>query len=198
MKKIILIALVVVAACGTHKKKFSTHNELCNTLIGLHFKDQEYRGLEIMQDPFFGVLDSLIGASGMSRQEYTKVSREEQLDFGRRAKAISENMDRITKSEEDSLMRLQQKLDIENTKTLIAIVKERGFPNMQELNCNGYAAPFLVFGHAPEKFWPEIDKLIEKEKKKGRIGEGDYKYIKWHINGRKGTLGKGEIQIGVN
>ena len=87
--------------------------------------------------------------------------------------------------------------DIETTESLIKIVKKYGFPDIEKLNCEGYAAPFLIFGHSPEKYWKQIGNIIEKERQAGRMVSGDYEYIKWHINGREGSpkSGNEDIQI---
>lgn len=194
MKKIILL-LLVLASCKTEKKL--DNSELCVVLSNLHMQDQFYRGMQELEDPFFMVLDSLMDVNNLSRSEYAKLPEKEQLAFGEIARRITDTKPKISKIEEDSLMTLQKELDYKTTEKLLEIVKQYGFPDMEKLKCENYAAPFLVFGHSPQKYWKEIEKVIEKEKLAGRIGEGDYKYIKWHIGGRKDDE-TNKIQIQVN
>ena len=195
MKKNLFLFTILFISCVSEKKL--NNQELCSVLTELHIQDQFYRGLPEMEDPFFSVLDSLISANNYTRKEYVKLPKETQLNFGKIARQISDKKERILKKEEDSLLRLQKEIDYQTTERLLKIVKNQGFPNMEELNCENYAAPFLIFGHAPEKYWDKISKVIEKEKQAGRIGEGDYKYIKWHISGRKDNQ-IDQIQIKVN
>ncbi|WP_430409992.1 hypothetical protein [Kordia sp.] len=194
MKKIILL-LLVLASCKTAKKL--NNSELCDVLSNLHLQDQFYRGMQELEDPFFMVLDSLMDINNLSRSEYAKLPQNEQLAFGKIARKIADTKPKISKAEEDSLMVLQKELDYKTTEKLLEIVKKYGFPDTEKLECENYAAPFLIFGHAPKKYWKEIDKVIEKEKLANRIGEGDYKYIKWHIGGRKDNE-IDQIQIQVN
>ncbi|QHI38684.1 hypothetical protein IMCC3317_40780 [Kordia antarctica] len=194
MKKIILLILVL-ASCKTGEKL--NNSELCGVLSNLHLQDQFYRGMQELEDPFFMVLDSLMDVNNLSRSEYAKLSEKEQLAFGKIARKIADTKPKISKVEEDSLMVLQKELDYKTTEKLLEIVKKYGFPDTEKLKCENYAAPFLIFGHAPKKYWKEIDKVIEKEKLANRIGEGDYKYIKWHIGGRKDNE-IDQIQIQVN
>ncbi|WP_156169078.1 MULTISPECIES: hypothetical protein [Kordia] len=194
MKKIIVLFIILIS-CKTEKKM--TNSELCNELSNLHLQDQYYRGLQELEDPFFVVLDSLMGVNNLSHSEYANLPEEKQLKFGKIARKIADTKPKILPQAQDSLMNLQKEIDYKTTKSLLQIVNKYGYPNITELECENYAAPFLIFGHAPKKYWKEIDKLIEKEKKAGRIGQGDYKYIKWHIGGRKDDE-TDQIQIQVN
>ena len=194
MKKIIIL-FILTASCNSTKKM--TDAELCNELSNLHFQDQYYRGLQEMEDPFFSVLDSLMTANNLSRSEYADLPQSEQLAFGKIARKIANNKPSLSEREKDSLMILQKEIDFKTTESLIKIVKTHGFPDTEKLKCENYAAPFLIFGHAPKKYWKEIEVLIDREKKAGRITQGDYNYIKWHIGGRKDEEIK-QIQIQVN
>ena len=88
----------------------------------------------------------------------------------------------------------QQKLDLDNTKILIEITKERGWPTKNNIGCEEYYSPVAIFRHAPEYYWKEISPLIEKEYQEKRMSEGDYKLILNHLEGRPLDL---EIE-GVN
>ncbi|WP_320244135.1 hypothetical protein [Tenacibaculum sp. 1B UA] len=161
--------------------------DLCTTLNTLYQKDQKYRGSKEMEDPFFRVFDSIRKKEGITREMYMKYTKEEQLEYGKKIRKIV-NLMKITNQEvQDSLMDLQIELDKENTKKLLEIVKKNGFPDIKKLNCSSYSAPFSIFLHSPEEYWEEIKEVINKEKKNNRITKGDYDYIMWHVNGRKGS-----------
>ncbi|WP_298514978.1 hypothetical protein [uncultured Kordia sp.] len=194
MKKLLLLFILFIA-CNSVKKM--TDTELCTELSNLYFQDQYYRGLQEMEDPFFSVLDSLMTANNLSRSEYANLPEKEQLAFGKIARKIADKKPSLSKREQDSLMNLQKEIDFKTTKSLLQIVEKYGFPDIEKLQCDSYSAPFLIFGHAPKKYWKEIEVLIEREKKAGRITQGDYNYIKWHIGGRKDEEIK-QIQIQVN
>ncbi|WP_340064821.1 hypothetical protein [Ascidiimonas aurantiaca] len=168
-------------------KPYQKEPPLCRLLAEMHEKDQRYRNAPEMHDPFFTVLDSIKAAEGLTTGMYSKLSEEVQLTYGRRARILADKKGTFTQKYQDSLMQMQKQLDIENTRELLRIVKEHGFPNIEKLGCKSYAVPFLIFGHAPEAFWKEIGEVIEVEKKKNRISEGDYNYIRWHIGSRKGN-----------
>lgn len=183
MKKIVTLTIIILIILSCDKKNRS--DDLCKTLISLNNKDQKYRNL--MQDNFFSTLDSIVSASGYTKEEYANLSRETQLHFGKIAKRYSKQTDEV-KRMNDSLMNLQIRLDNKNTEKLIKIVKKHGYPDMDSLSCQPQVSPFLIFGHSQSKYWKKIRSLIKTERKKGRISEGDYQYIMWHTNGRKGEL----------
>ncbi len=90
----------------------------------------------------------------------------------------------ISQTQQDSVWVLQKKLDDENTKELIAITKQRGWPDKTKLGCIGDMAPVVIFRHAPEKYFDDIAPIIEVEYTEKRMGVGDYLFIKNHIEGR--------------
>ncbi|TXD49767.1 hypothetical protein [Polaribacter sp. IC073] len=140
-----------------------------------------------MEDSFFKVFDSIIEKEGISKKEYIKFSKEKQLSYGKKIRKIVNLLKDKNQKKQDSLMSLQIDLDNQNTEKLIKIIEEYGFPDKEKLNCKEYIAPFLVFVHSQEKYWKKIEKVINIEKNKGRISQGDYDYIMWHLNGRKGS-----------
>lgn len=181
--KIYLVVLIAFFGCRLNAQS----QDLCKTLSDLYEKDQLYRGQKSMQDPFFKVFDSVRKSEGITRKVYMSYPKEKQLEYGRKIRAIVDKMNVANQSVQDSLMDKQVLLDIENTKKMIEITKKYGFPDIKKLKCTEYSAPFLIFVHSPENFWKEIKDLIEVERKKKRISEGDYNYISWHLNGRKGA-----------
>lgn len=186
--KIINILLIVscLTACNENKSKL-TNDELCIELHKMHLDDQLYRGSSIVKDPFFSILDSLIQANKLDRNEYSKLSKDIQLDYGRKARELANKIKSDT-AKIDSLMDLQRELDIKNTEKLIKIINIYGYPDIRKLNCKEYSIPVLIFVHSPKEYWGEIKLIIDKERNLNRMTEGDYKYISWHINNRKGTL----------
>lgn len=160
---------------------------LCETLVKLHEKDQLYRDSEELEDPFFKVFDSIRKSEGISKKMYQQYSGQQQLEYGKKIRAIVDKMKITNQKVQDSLMVLQKEIDIQNTKSLLDIISKHGFPSIKKLNCEGYAAPFLIFVHSPEEFWERIRIVIEEELEHERLTKGSYDYIMWHLNGRVGN-----------
>ena len=160
---------------------------LCERLVKMYEQDQLYRNYEEIEDPFFRVFDSVRKGEGITKNMYMQYTKEQQLEYGKKIRAIVEKMAIAKQEAKDSLMVLQKKIDIQNSKSLLNIISKNGFPDMKKLNCDGYAAPFLIFVHSPEDFWDEIRIVVQKELKHERVTTGEYDYIMWHLNGRKGS-----------
>lgn len=195
--KYVLIIIVYFLVLSCKSTKYSKQENSCNFLVELYNNDQLYRNMPELIDPFFKILDSIKSAEGISNDEYTDLSREEQLAYGKKARSIVKKISSIAQKKKDSLMDLQVKLDNRNTRQLLSFVKKKGYPNMKELGCNGYSAPVLIFVHSPEKYWKEVKNMINEEKKEKRISKGDYQYIMWHINGRKGVPFKSSKKVEI-
>ncbi|WP_158254419.1 hypothetical protein [Tenacibaculum sp. SG-28] len=43
----------------------------------------------------------------------------------------------------------------------------------------------MTLRHAPEQYWEELEPLITKEYKAGRMNEGQFKMVLNHIHGRE-------------
>jgi len=185
MDKILILCftLIILISCQ-EKNKYEDKDELCRILGEMTANDQKYRGLPKMIDPYFSVLDSLRTANSMSREEYGKLSLDEQLEWDKKARAISEKKPRISKQKQDSLMDLQIKIDNKNTELLIDIIKEKGWVTKNGLGCEEYVSAWIIFRHSQSEYWNEIREIIEKEKAENRIGDGDYMMIDNHIKGR--------------
>ena len=84
----------------------------------------------------------------------------------------------------DSLWSLQEEIDDQNTRKLIAFTKEYGFPYPTR---TGIPEPvWLIFHHANEKYHQDIKPLLQKELEAQRIGKAEYSLILWNVNGRTG------------
>lgn len=180
---LLLICFLLLSSCQENKK-YNNKVELCQLLGKIHNNDQKYRGLPEMTDPFFRILDSLQSVNKISDEDYGKLPTEEQLAWGRKARAISDKTPQISEKKQDSLMKLQIKLDNKNTELLIDIIKEKGWVYKNNLDCEEYFSAWLVFRHSQSQYWNEIRKIIDKEKDLGRIGVKDYNMVNNHIKGR--------------
>jgi len=184
--KSFIISLTILLGIPNHiiAQKYKDNDALCSLLGKMTVNDQKYRGLTEMENPFFRILDSLQKAKGLSLEEYAKLSQQEQLEWGKRAKAIATKVPRISQKKRDSLMQFQIELDNQNTAMLIDIINERGWISKNGLGCEEYVSPSLIFRHSQEEYWDEIRIIIEREKAKNTIGKGDYLFIDDHITGR--------------
>jgi len=187
--KSFVITLIILLCIPNYitAQKYQDNDALCSLLEKMTINDQRYRGLPEMGNPFFRILDSLQKVKGISMEEYAKLSQQEQLEWGKRAKTIANKVPRISQKKQDSLMQLQIELDNQNTAMLIDIINERGWVSKNGLGCQEYASPSLIFRHSQEAYWGEIRIIIEREKAKNTIGKGDYLFIEDHITGRPGT-----------
>jgi hypothetical protein len=82
--------------------------------------------------------------------------------------------------------------DAEHTKRLIEITKKYGFPTVKRIQkyyekdfVDSEFNPFLIFIHAPKKYFDEIENLMRVELEEDRISRCHWGYLLWHINGRK-------------
>jgi hypothetical protein len=91
---------------------------------------------------------------------------------------------RVIEPMTDSLWNLQSEIDDYNCKTLIEIVKQRGWPHKDRFTCEKHTGGSQIFRHADSKYFEQIEALIKKEYKSGRMVAGDYNLIKNHLEGR--------------
>ncbi|WP_417291381.1 hypothetical protein [Corallibacter sp.] len=89
-----------------------------------------------------------------------------------------------TSTQKDSLWKIQNQIDKQNTELLIEITEKRGWVSKKELDCNGTMAPVVIFRHSPKEYFEKIQELIETESKEGRMKGGDYMFIENHLKGR--------------
>jgi hypothetical protein len=185
MKKSLQILLITLSMISCkHENNYQNDTELCDLLGQMTTNDQKYRGMTELEDPFFDILDSLITAENITKQAYMTYSRDEQLEWGKKARKIADKTPKQSKKTIDSLMQLQETIDNENTKLLIDITKKRGWISNKDLGCQEYVSAFLIFRHSQKKYWKDIREIIELEKTEGRIGDGDYQLIDNHLKGR--------------
>lgn len=186
MKYYSFFLMIFFIASSCKSNKYEDNEVLCEVLVNIYDDDQKYRGKESeLVDPFFKILDSIMISEGITKKEYIKFEKSKQLIYGKIARGVADKRNEVSKKVKDSLWALQSSLDEKNTKILIEIIEERGFPDIKKLECKGYASPFLIFVHSPEEYWSEIKNILDQEIKSDRITKGDYDYIMWHINGRK-------------
>jgi hypothetical protein len=179
----LFISLIILSSCQ-EKKKYGDRGQLCKILGEITENDQKYRGLQEMTDPFFRVLDSLTEVNNISNADYGKLTTEKQLEWGKKARAISEKIPQMSEKKQDSLMQLQIIIDNKNTELLIDITKEIGWVSKPKLGCKEYVSAWIVFRHSQSQYWEEIREIIEKEKIKKRLLIKEYKIIDNHIKGR--------------
>ena len=184
--KNILITLIISITFFNCKKEnnFENDTELCKILGKMTEDDQKIRGMPILSDPFFEIMDSIRTANKLTKEIYTNLSTKEQLEWGKVGRKIAEKIPKNSKKQIDSLWNIQTKLDNKNTKLLIEIVKKRGWVDKVSLNCEEYAAPWVIFRHSQEKYWNEIRPLIEKAYKEKKLGGMEYTMIDNQLKGR--------------
>ena len=166
------------------ENNYENDAELCLILAEMIESDQRIRNLPELTDPFFEILDSIRTANNLTREAYSNLSEEEQLNWGKIAREIAEKRPKGSKRVRDSLWEIQTEIDKENTKLLIDITKKRGWVSKDGLGCTEYISPMIIFRHAPKEFWEEIRPLIKKEYEEERMNSATYGFIENHLNGR--------------
>lgn len=158
----ILTIILILVSCS-NKYHLSKHEiKLLNKEIDeMYEKDQTTRR-------YFGVIDSIYGLDKDSRF----------LSYNLKEEMLGQKYIKY-KKEIDSLWVVINKIDNKNTPKLIEITKRHGFPSNQRLGVYKAKAYFL-FVHAPQEYFDEINSLIDKEYKEGRIDEYQMSYIFWH------------------
>jgi len=90
----------------------------------------------------------------------------------------------ISKKIKDSLWEIQSDLDNQNTKLMIEIIDQKGWPNADSLDCNEPPPTIIVFRHAPKKFFDTIQTIIDTELERGTIDGLNHMFIDNHLKGR--------------
>jgi hypothetical protein len=90
--KNILLALIISITIFSCKKKNNYENdaELCSILAEMIISDQSIRNLPELTDPFFEILDSIKTENNLTREVYTNLTQDEQLNWGKVAREIAE------------------------------------------------------------------------------------------------------------
>ena len=90
----------------------------------------------------------------------------------------------FSESQRDSIWKIQNEIDYNNTKRLIELTNLYGFISTD--NYQNIEVPvYYIFVHSPLEFKEEIQKIINQEKSYERISKSEYGIINWHINGRQ-------------
>lgn len=153
---------------------------ICQLIESINQKDQLYRGDPRLEDPFFNILDSIKKSEGITNEEYGNFTEDIQLAYGRKARAIANKLPTVNQKLLDSLMKLQESLDHENTKALINYIKETGnYPTMEITGCN--AQPDLVFRHSPSDYFEDIKIIIDEQLEKGNMNDFQYRVYSQHF-----------------
>ncbi|WP_420378263.1 hypothetical protein [Gilvibacter sp.] len=91
------------------------------------------------------------------------------------------------KDDFDSINRVINAIDRTNTRALLDLTAEYGFPSKERLKVKKAKAYFILV-HADRDFFDEIRTVINQEFKQERISEYERAYIFWHLDGRKGMM----------
>lgn len=198
MRNILLILLISVSILSCKQaNKYENDTELCLILAKMIESDQRIRKLPELKDPFFAILDSIQSVNNLTKEMYSNLSEEEQLNWGKIAREIAEKKPKGSKKVRDSLWKVQSRIDRKNTELLIEITRKRGWVSKKQLGCTEYISPMIIFRHAPKEFWEEIRPLIKKEYEEKRMESATYGFIENHINGRPFLDLENKIKINV-
>lgn len=164
--------------------------DACTIFKGMLESDQRYRGGKVsggsMSGEYQRVLDSLL-RSKTGTTNLSALSEREQDSIKRRAFSIFQGsiQPRYDLVNNDSIRELQLKIDRNNTFELLQIVREDGWPDPDDFLCAKEVTRLhKIFANAPEEYWDDIRKLLDKEKASNRIPEADYNGILNHLKRR--------------
>ena len=156
--------------------------DLCEELSELMKNDQQYRKqLGLQKDTFIRVFDSLKEVKNISQDEYSNLTSAEQSIILSKSREIASKQSNHSQQEKDSLWQLQSEIDHYNTRRLIEIIKNKGWITKQNLGCQEEIKPWIIFRHAPKKYFAQIREIIDKE---NSISNYEYKVIDNHLKGR--------------
>ncbi|WP_298426138.1 hypothetical protein [uncultured Kordia sp.] len=84
---------------------------------------------------------------------------------------------------QDSVRKLQKKLDNTNTEKLIKLTKKYGWISDERIYCTKLNI-WLIFRHSDRKYYKQILAVIEKEHKAKRLSDFYYKLMHDHVTGK--------------
>lgn len=171
IKFLLLIILIsTTISCTKNKNKLTEADKvyLRNTVDSIFELDQNVRLHLNTIDKKFGVNRNTFSKSEGHKRLYL-----DSLTFPKYQKSI------------DSIWSVLKVNDSLNTKLLIDITKDYGFPNNRRLGVPRSKA-YKIFTHTPSVYFEEVKNLVINEHKAGRMIEFKKEYILWHINGRNG------------
>lgn len=195
MRQSLLIMLILISTFSCQNKNAKTYQDnakLCDLLSQIAEHQEQLSKSSKYVDPFFEVLDSMRIAQHMSREDYAKLPREEQIQWGNQARIIAKQRSEKALHYRDSI---QQELTIitkQNTEALIAIIKERGWITNAELDCNMNISPTSILKQAPHEYWEELKPIIDDAYNTQRISTKDYEtlYLVLYQEPNNSSLGK--------
>lgn len=129
-------------------------------------------------------MDSLIKSYGYEKgiDDFRHIDTGLQDKIIKQVEQIEEVRPKPKQETLDSIWQLQNKLDYENTKELIHIVKSIGLANIDTLDFECVQKSFIIFVHSPNELKKEVRELIHPTLKS--IDEFQYNHIMWHLDSR--------------
>lgn len=186
MTKTLVAAVTFILCMKSHSLWAQSPQEadLCEKLQAMVERDQKYRGSDdSITTHYTPILDSLILAKGLTKQQFASLPPHEQGPTKEQAfKMAGHRMKPIMAN--DSLANIQVALDHENTKNLIELVQKHGWLTDKNLGCKQKFKTVLILRHSPKTYWKQVREVIEKERAANRISEYEYEVIDNHLKGR--------------
>jgi len=175
----ILILFSLLVSCKQRETDFD-----CKLVDNILDKDQLYRKSPQLRSRYFYALDSLIEIEGHANglDDLRSLSDSKQEELRAKAREIADLLPKPNQQEVDSLWRLQEKIDMENSRLVMDIVKDIGLSGFDSLGMDCLKQALIVFVHTPDELKDEVKALVESEK--DNMFEGQYNHIMWHLNGR--------------
>lgn len=181
----LLVSIVVILSifsCQQEKESEKIHLT-CDLVEEMLESDQYYRKTKKLYPPYTYMLDSLLVAAGYSGwSDLKNFDIKEQEAYREKAQRLADNIDPAYMTRRDSLFKLQIEIDTKNTKKLMQIVEDTGYPALDTMAYDCAYRSFMVFLHTPEELLDEVRVLVEKGQE--HIGEGQYNHLMWHLKGR--------------
>ncbi|WP_034061264.1 hypothetical protein [Lacinutrix jangbogonensis] len=170
--KFLLVVVLLTTILGCTKNKYNLTEAdkvfLNKTVDSIYQLDQNVRLHFNTIDKKFGVNKNTFSKSEGFKRQYLDA-----LTYPIYQKSV------------DSIWSVLEVNDSLNTKLLIDLTNDYGFPNNRRLGAPKSKA-YIVFTYTPKAYFTEVEALVNTEHKAGRIIEFKKEYILWHIRGRKG------------
>lgn len=195
MRQSLLIMLILISTFSCQNKTTKTYQDnakLCDLLSQMAQQQEQLHTTSKFVDPFFEVLDSMRAVQKLSRDDYAKLPRETQIQWGNEARAIAKQRSEQALQYRDSIQQELKQLTQQHTKELIAIIKERGWITHAELGCDMSISPTSILKQAPQEYWNELKPIIDDAYNMQRMSTKDYEslYLVLYQEPSNGSLGK--------
>lgn len=195
MRQSLLIMLILISTFSCQNKTTKTYQDnakLCDLLSQMAQQQEQLHTTSKFVDPFFEVLDSMRAVQKLSRDDYAKLPRETQIQWGNEARAIAKQRSEQALHYRDSIQQELKQLTQQHTKELIAIIKERGWITHAELGCDMNISPTSILKQAPQEYWNELKPIIDDAYNMQRMSTKDYEslYLVLYQEPNSGSLGK--------